>query len=165
MPFGELGAFFLSFRDPILAPREHLREPGSTLDGHFGVSDAPWEVIFALRDHPGGPYGLPPSYFLIHFWIDISTFGTSKTSSRMKFCTNRFFVAIVFNDFQDRFLLFFGGLENSFSGFGWCFYPWKPFWRCLVLSTILSSLSGRFFFIQVVSISASNYFLVLLKKH
>ena len=29
----------------------------------------------------------------------------------------RFFMEIVFNEFRDRFLLFFGGLGNCFSGF------------------------------------------------
>ena len=60
LPFGELGAFFLAFRDSIFAPREHLGRPfwhlGSTLGSHFGVSEAPWEAILAPRDHPGGPW-------------------------------------------------------------------------------------------------------------
>ena len=60
MPFGELGAFFLTFRDSIFAPREHLGRPfwhlGSILRSHFGVSGAPWEAILAPRDHPGGPW-------------------------------------------------------------------------------------------------------------
>ena len=60
MPFGGLGALFLTFRDPIFAAREHFGEPilhlGSTLGGHFGVSGAPWEVILAHRNHPGGPW-------------------------------------------------------------------------------------------------------------
>ena len=49
MPFGKLGAFFLTFWDPNFAPREHLGKPfwhlGSTLGGHFRTSD-----------HPGGPW-------------------------------------------------------------------------------------------------------------
>ena len=60
MPFGKLGAFFLTFRDHIFAPRDHLGEPfwhlWSTLGGHFGVSGAPWEAILALRDRPGRPW-------------------------------------------------------------------------------------------------------------
>ena len=60
MPFGELGAFFLTFLDPTFPPREHLGGPfwhlGSTLGGHFGVSGAPGEAILAPRDHPGGPW-------------------------------------------------------------------------------------------------------------
>ena len=60
MPLGELGAFFLTFRGPVFAPREHLGRPfwhlGSTLVSHFGVSEAPWDAILALRDHPGRPW-------------------------------------------------------------------------------------------------------------
>ena len=60
MSFGKLGAFFLTFRDPIFAPREHLEGPfwhfGSTMGSYFGVSEAPWEAILAPRDHPGGPW-------------------------------------------------------------------------------------------------------------
>ena len=60
MPFGELGAFFLTFRDPIFAPWEHLGKPfwhlGTTMGIHFGISGAHWEAILALRDHPGGPW-------------------------------------------------------------------------------------------------------------
>ena len=26
------------------------------MGGHFGTSEAPWEVILAPRDHPGGPW-------------------------------------------------------------------------------------------------------------
>ena len=60
MPFGELGAFFLTFRDPIFASREHLGRPfwdvGTTLGSHFGISGAHWGAILAPRDHPGGPW-------------------------------------------------------------------------------------------------------------
>ena len=60
MPFGKLGAFFLAFWDSIFAPRDHLGRPfwhlGSTLGSHVGVSDAPWEAIFALWNHPGEPW-------------------------------------------------------------------------------------------------------------
>ena len=27
------------------------------MGGRFGVSEAPWDAIPALRDHPGGPWG------------------------------------------------------------------------------------------------------------
>ena len=40
MPFGRLGASFLTFRQLILAR----------------TSGAPWEAILASRDHPGGPW-------------------------------------------------------------------------------------------------------------
>ena len=60
MPFGNLGAFFLTFRDSIFAPREHLWKAfwhlRTTLGSHFGISGAPWEAILASRDHPGGPW-------------------------------------------------------------------------------------------------------------
>ena len=60
MPFGKLGAFFLTFRDPISAPRQHLGKPfwhlGTTMGTHFGISGAHWDAIFAPRDHPGGPW-------------------------------------------------------------------------------------------------------------
>ena len=42
MPFGKLGAFFLTFRDPIFAPREHLGIP-------FCTSGAPWVAILVSR--------------------------------------------------------------------------------------------------------------------
>ena len=58
MPFGELGAFFSTFRNPIFATREHLGRLfwhlGSTLGGHFSISGAPWEAMLAPRAHPGG---------------------------------------------------------------------------------------------------------------
>ena len=48
-PFRGLGASFLTFWEPFW----HL---GSTLEGHFGTSEAPWEVILTPRDHLGGPW-------------------------------------------------------------------------------------------------------------
>ena len=58
--FGELGAFFLAFWDSIFALWEYLGRPfwhlRSTLGSHFGVSEALWEAIFALRDQPRGPW-------------------------------------------------------------------------------------------------------------
>ena len=60
MPFGKLGAFFLTFWDSIFATREHLGGPfwhlGSTLGSYFGVSGAPWEAIWYLETTPGGPW-------------------------------------------------------------------------------------------------------------
>ena len=59
MPFGKLGAFFLTFRDPIFAPREHLGKLfwhlGTAKGTHFGISGAHWDAIFAPRD-PGRPW-------------------------------------------------------------------------------------------------------------
>ena len=61
MPFGKLGAFFLTFRDPTFSPREHLGKQfwqlGTTMGTHFGISGAHWEAIFAPRDKLGGPWG------------------------------------------------------------------------------------------------------------
>ena len=39
----------MTFRDPVLAPPEHL-------GGHFDTLGAPWEAILAPRDYPGGPW-------------------------------------------------------------------------------------------------------------
>ena len=48
-PFGGLGASFLTFWEPFW----HL---GITLGCNFGTSGAPWEAIFAPRDHLGEPW-------------------------------------------------------------------------------------------------------------
>ena len=53
-------AFFLTFRDSIFAPREHLGRPfwhlGSALGCDFGVSGAPWVAILAPQGRLGGPW-------------------------------------------------------------------------------------------------------------
>ena len=59
--------------------------PGSTEGNHLGTSRASWDIILAPRDHPHSNY-----------------------------YKNRFFVAIVSNDFRTRILLFFGSLESIF---------------------------------------------------
>ena len=46
MQLGELGAFFLTLRDSIFAPQEHLGD-------HFDISGAPWVVILVSRKHLG----------------------------------------------------------------------------------------------------------------
>ena len=49
--------------------------------------------------------GLFTGHFVIDFWIEISTSGTSKSRfSHGRYCTNRLFMEIVFNAFRDRFL-------------------------------------------------------------
>ena len=101
MPFGELGTFFLAFRDSIFAPWEHLGRPfwhlGSTLGSHFGVSEAHWEAILAPRDHLGGPWEQQDGHevennrILVSFWV-------SK-------CVKILFIfRLVSRSFFDRFL-------------------------------------------------------------
>ena len=51
-PFGAIwGPWCILF--DILGPFWHL---GITLESHCGTSRAPWKVILASRDHPGGPW-------------------------------------------------------------------------------------------------------------
>ena len=79
LPFGSLGASFLTFLEPFW----HL---GTTFGGNFGISGAPWEAILAPWDHPGGPWeqqdghevvndrilvdlGVIPGPVYVNFWV------------------------------------------------------------------------------------------------
>ena len=112
LPFGELGAFFLAFRDSIFASREHLRKRfwhfGSTLGSNFGTSGAPWEAILAPRDHPGGPWEQQDGHEVANnrIFVDLGVIlGLVYVSFWSSKCVkNRFIFKLVSRSFVYRFL-------------------------------------------------------------
>ena len=57
-------------------------------------------------------------HLFIDYWLEFSTFGTSKSRfSPGMYCKHWFFTEIVFYELRHRSLPFFGGLGGQFSSF------------------------------------------------
>ena len=138
-PFWHSGSHFGISGAPweaILVPPEHLGKPcwhlGTTLEDHGSSMmhtklqiTGFWSILEWFLDLFMSAFQaqntlkivLYLSLFLgclvIDFWLDFSTFGTSKLLfSHWRYCKNRLFVEIVLREFRNGFLVFLWGLGS-----------------------------------------------------
>ena len=108
---------------------------GSTSQNHFGTSGAPWDAIFAPRNHPGGPWEKQDGHEVANnrIFVDLGVIsGLVSVSFWVQNALEFFFFRLVSKTYSYRFLprIFELGLPNR------CFrmediakvdFSWKSF--------------------------------------